>query len=233
LLRKSGEVFVRIRSADIWLGASRRYADLRETLVPMAAARATARLTVPFEPEAWLADRKARMTEGLKRLAKAVRTGTIPKGSIEDGTLRIERLTAAVPEDADELILDLYRRLPEVRITDILLEVEAATGFADAFTHLRTGAPCKVNASLIGVVKSSAIESSTCAADNIFSRPLLLSGIGVTALPPWDQKNDMVQSHLHATGAESRRDKRLHELISFTSAKDAFRHKAELCTYVV
>jgi hypothetical protein len=28
-----------------------------------------------------------------------------------------------------------------VRITDILLEVDAATGFTDAFTHLRTGAP--------------------------------------------------------------------------------------------
>jgi TnpA family transposase len=146
------------RSADIWLGASRRYADLRETLVPMAAARATARLTVPFEPEAWLADRKARMTEGLKRLAKAVRTGTIPKGSIEDGTLRIERLTAAVPEDADELILDLYRRLPEVRITDILLEVEAATGFADAFTHLRTGAPCKDKIGLLNVLLAEGLN---------------------------------------------------------------------------
>jgi hypothetical protein len=90
-----------------------------------------------------------------------------------------------------------------------------------------------VSASLIGVVKSSAIELSTCAADNVFSRPLLLSGIGVKALPPWDQKNDMVQSHLHATGAERCRDKRLHELISFTSAKDVFRRKAELFVYVV
>ncbi|WP_163478700.1 hypothetical protein, partial [Klebsiella pneumoniae] len=89
---------------------------------------------VPFEAEAWLADRKARMSDGLKRLAKAARTGTLPLGSIEDGVLHMERLTAVAPKDADELILDLYRRMPEVRITDILLDVEAATGFADAFT---------------------------------------------------------------------------------------------------
>ena len=55
-----------------------------------------------------------------------------------------------MPEDVEELVLDLYRRRPEVRITDILLtdillEVDAATGFTDAFTHLRTGAPCKLD----------------------------------------------------------------------------------------
>ena len=48
-----------------------------------------------------------------------------------------------MPEDVYELVLDLYLRLSGVRITDILLEVGAATGFTDDFTHLRTGAPCK------------------------------------------------------------------------------------------
>lgn len=146
------------RSADIWLGSSRRYADLRETLVPMAAVKSTARLAIPFEPESWFADRNARMADGLKRLAKAVRTGSIPKGRIEDGTLRIERLTAAVPEDAEELILDLYRRMPEVRITDILLEVDAATGFGDAFTHLRTGAPCNDRIGLLNVLLAEGLN---------------------------------------------------------------------------
>ncbi|WP_273795221.1 Tn3 family transposase, partial [Brucella intermedia] len=146
------------RSADIWLDSSRRYADLRETLVPMATVKSTARLAIPFEPGTWLADRKARMADGLKRLAKAVRFGSIPKGSIEDGTLRIERLTAAVPEDAEELILDLYRRMPEVRITDILLEVDKATGFGDAFTHLRTGAPCNDRIGLLNVLLAEGLN---------------------------------------------------------------------------
>ena len=49
-------------------------------------------------------------------------------------------------------MLDLYARLPEVRITDILIEVDAATGFTDAFTHLRTGAPCKDRIGLLNVL---------------------------------------------------------------------------------
>jgi hypothetical protein len=53
-----------------------------------------------------MSDRKTRLADGLKRLAQAARNGTIPHGSIEDGTLRIDRLTANVPDDsAEELIL--------------------------------------------------------------------------------------------------------------------------------
>src|SRR3546814_8087918 len=90
----------------------------------------------------WLADRKVRLADGLARLGRAARSGTIPKGSIEDGTLRIDRLTADAPDGIEDLVLDLYRRLPPVRITDLLLEVDTALGFTDAFTHLRTGVPC-------------------------------------------------------------------------------------------
>jgi len=48
----------------------------------------------------------------------------------------------AVPEEADALVLDLYDRLPAVRITDLLLEVDDEIAFTDAFMHLRTGSPC-------------------------------------------------------------------------------------------
>ena len=74
------------RSGEIWLAHSRRYGDLKQVLVPIAAVRATARLAVPFEPQAWIAERKARMDEGLNRLATPAREGTIPGGAIESGT---------------------------------------------------------------------------------------------------------------------------------------------------
>lgn len=70
------------RSGDIWLAHSRRYGDLKQALVPIEAARATPRLTVPFNPEEWLNDRKVRMADGVKRLASAAKAGAIPSGSI-------------------------------------------------------------------------------------------------------------------------------------------------------
>ena len=146
------------RSGDVWLAHSRRYADLKQALVPIAEARATPRLTVPFDPADWLADRKACMAEDLKRLARAARAGAIPGGSIEDGMLKIDRLTAAVPTEAHELVLDLYKRLPDVRITDLLLEVDDATGFTEAFTHIRTGAPCTDRIGLLTVLLAEGLN---------------------------------------------------------------------------
>ncbi len=146
------------RSGDIWLTHSRRYADLKQALVPAEAAQATPRLTVPLDPETWLADRKALMTEGLARLAKAARAGAIPGGSIENGILKIDRLSAAVPQEADELVLDLYDRLPAIRITELLQEVDEDIGFTETFTHLHTGAPCKDQIGMLTVLLSEGLN---------------------------------------------------------------------------
>ncbi len=146
------------RSGDIWLAHSRRYAGLKQALVPIEAARATPRLTMPFEPEIWLVDRKARLREGLERLAKAARTGAIPGGSIENGVLKLDRLTGTVPDEADTMVLDLYGRLPAVRITDLLQEVDDDISFTEAFTHLRTGVPCKDRIGLLNVLLAEGLN---------------------------------------------------------------------------
>ena len=59
------------RSGDIWLAHSRRYADLKQALVPIEVAKATPRLTVSFEPEVWIADRKTRLAETIRALSNA------------------------------------------------------------------------------------------------------------------------------------------------------------------
>ena len=146
------------RSGDMWLRHSKRYADLKQALVPIEAARASPRLTMPLEPEIWLADRKARLQESLEKLAKAARAGVIPGGSIEDGVLKLDRLTKAVPEAADDMVLDLYGRLPAVRITDLLQEVDNDVGFTEAFTHLRTGVPCKDHVGLLNVLLAEGLN---------------------------------------------------------------------------
>lgn len=146
------------RAGDIWLAHSRRYGDLKDTLVPAEVARVTPRMAMPYEPEIWLADRKSRLADGLQRLARAARAGAIPGGSIEDGVLKIDRLTADVPEEADALVLDLYKRLPEIRITDLLLEVDDEIGFTEAFTHLRTGVPCKDRVGMLNVLLAEGLN---------------------------------------------------------------------------
>ena len=146
------------RSGDIWLAHSRQFCDLKQTLVPAVSVAATLRLAVPYAPDEWIASRRQLMQDNLHHLAKAVRSGSLPHGTIKDGKLIIERLQAITPEGADDYVLDLYHRLPEIRITDILLEVDADLGFTEAFTHLRTGAPCKDKIGLLNVLLSEGIN---------------------------------------------------------------------------
>ena len=72
--------------------------------------------------------------------------------------MEIDRLTAAVPEEADALVLNLYRRLPEIRATDLMLDVDADVGFTEAFTQLRTGAPCKDRSGLLNVLLAEGLN---------------------------------------------------------------------------
>jgi TnpA family transposase len=146
------------RAGDVWLKSSRRYADLKQALAPAHVVASTVRLAVPLQAEDWLADRRARMAEGLKRLGQAARTGTIPGGRIEDGVLQIDKPATTVPDGVDDLILDLYRRIPDTRITTILSDVDALIGFSEAFTHLRTGVPCQDRIGLLNVILAEGIN---------------------------------------------------------------------------
>ncbi len=183
------------RSGDIWLADSRRYADLKQTLVPLAAVRTTPELKVPFEPEQWLEDRQILMADGLHRLAAAARKGAIPGGTIENGELKVDRLTSAVPTEAEEVVSDLYQRLPDARITDILLDVNAAVGFTDAFTNLRTGAPCHDEIGLLNVLLAEGLNlglSKMADATNTHDY------FALSRLSRWHVESDAINRALHA-----------------------------------
>ena len=80
------------RSGDIWLTHSRRYADIKQALVPVDAAQAMG-LSMPLDPEIWIADCKRRLENGLKRLATATRMGTLPGGFLKTARYALSVLT--------------------------------------------------------------------------------------------------------------------------------------------
>lgn len=146
------------RSGDLWLAHSRRFGDWKQSLVPLPAVQTAPKIAIPNDPTLWISEQKEKLDQAFDNLAMAASKGSIPGGSIENGELRIGRLSAQAPDGAEELVSDLYQRLPDIRITDMLLEADADIGFTDAFRNLRTGAPCKDTIGLMNVILSEGLN---------------------------------------------------------------------------
>ncbi|MGH0002591.1 Tn3 family transposase [Pseudovibrio ascidiaceicola] len=136
------EVRNTLRSGDIWLADSRRYQEVSTALVPIDRIPNNAHLAVPLSPEDWLKGTATRLQERFSQLFPANQASVLANAAIENGKLQIDRLEKAAPDEAAQLTLDLYKQLPAVRITDILLEVDEKLKFTEAFTDLRTGVAC-------------------------------------------------------------------------------------------
>jgi TnpA family transposase len=110
-------------------------------------------LGVHGDGAAWLAEASQMLDFNLKRLAHRARSGKLEGVRLEAGTLIVTPTAGEVPAAAEELNAEISDMYPMVEVPDLLREVHDWTGFADHFTHVRTGdVPRNVSAMLAGVL---------------------------------------------------------------------------------
>ena len=151
----------RLRAGDVWVEGGRQYRAVEDQLIPkpvFAAMRQTGRLpvAVPLDPGAWLDGRRDLLDRRLAEVDARAAADELPDVRIADGAMRIAPLDAAVPDAAQAFADRIYGRLPRVRITDLLGEVDGWTGFTGCFTHLRTGLPAASTRTVMTAVLADA-----------------------------------------------------------------------------
>ena len=110
-------------------------------------------LGVQRDAATWLVEARQMLDFNLKRLAHRARTGKLEGIRLEAGTLIVTPKAGEVPAAAEELNAEISELYPLVEVPDLLREVHEWTGFADHFTHVRTGdVPRNVSAMLAGVL---------------------------------------------------------------------------------
>ncbi|MFT2215515.1 Tn3 family transposase, partial [Rhizobium giardinii] len=148
----------RLRSGDVWVDGSRAFRPIDEHLMPKPTYVALKEegklgLGVQGDGAAWLAEVGQMMDFNLKRLAYRARNGKLEGVRLEAGTLIVTPRAGDVPAAAEDLNTEISEMYPLVEVPDLLREVHEWTGFADHFTHVRTGdAPQNISAMLAGVL---------------------------------------------------------------------------------
>ncbi len=134
----------RLHAGDVWVTGSRQYRSFEERLISkqaMELLRQEGNLPVAVESDfdKFLEARRIKLHERLTAVDARAAEGKLPDVTLTKGVLKISPIEKSTPPEAEALAVRLYAMLPRIRITDLLAEVARWTGFADCFTHLRSG----------------------------------------------------------------------------------------------
>ena len=186
----------RLRAGDVWVAGSRQHRSFEERLISaqtMRELKQAGTLPIAVEPdfEQFIAGRRKLLEERLTVIAAQAAVGSLPDVTITNGVLKIAAIEKATPPEAEALAERLYAMLPRIRITDLLAEVARWTGFADCFTHLRSGEIAANNRVLMAGLLADGLNlgltrmAEACSIASLANSPGLRTGTSATRPMPW------------------------------------------------
>ncbi|MDB5233227.1 MAG: Tn3 family transposase [Hymenobacter sp.] len=133
----------RLRSGDVFVPGSRKYADLESYLIPAAQwpglrGEVLRQLGLPADPRQRLHARLAELEGLLPQVTALLAEGGEVR--LEDGELVLTALQAEeLPASLQALDEQIRARMPAVELTDILVEVDGWTGFSELLREASGG----------------------------------------------------------------------------------------------
>lgn len=126
-----------IRSGDVWVKGSRLHKDFEEYLVSKEdwdkAKVIGTNIAVDISFEQYIQERCEVLNTKLQWISKNI--DKVESINIKKQKIHVERLQADTPEESRNFSLSLYKILPRVKLTDLLMEVAEWTGFEKSFVH--------------------------------------------------------------------------------------------------
>jgi TnpA family transposase len=115
-------------------------------------------LAIETDFDRHIEERRARLDTAIEQVTVLARQGELPQVRLNESGLIISPLKAATPPATEIARRAAYDRLPRVKITDLLLEVDAWTGFSECFIHRRSGREADDRNALLTVILADGIN---------------------------------------------------------------------------
>ena len=149
----------RLRVGDVWVEGSRDYRRFDSYLMPRDKAEPVLK-DAGFETgfDTWVEGCRKRMTERLDHVDAALKHDRLSSVRIERGCLKITPHDAVTPAAALRLDRAIDAVMPRIRITELLWEVNARTGFLDAFVDLRSGGKHPEPTAILAAILAGAVN---------------------------------------------------------------------------
>ncbi len=150
-----------LRSGDVSVVGSRQFKDFEDYLIPRSefdngSVADHFPASVATTAAGYLDERLSVLNKELDETNALASGGELPDAELSATGLKISPLENSVPKEGETLRDALYRMIPHVKITDLLLEVDRWTGFTRHFSHLKTNAPSKDPALLLTAILADA-----------------------------------------------------------------------------
>ncbi|WP_426977746.1 Tn3 family transposase [Pseudarthrobacter sp. O4] len=152
-----------LRSGDMWVIGSRQFRDFDDYLlagVDYTGMKNTGTLPLITSDGSsrYLNDRLALLQERLQQVNELASRDELPGVLITEKGVRITPLETIVPKHAQPLVDQASAMFPRIRITDLLMEVDAWTGFTRHFTSIKSGQPSKDKQLLLTTILADGIN---------------------------------------------------------------------------
>ena len=138
-----------LKSGDVWVSGSNKFKDFEDYLIPRPVweeTRASFISDLPGgidpDPRAYLKSKTNKLHQELCRVARLLPRGLLEGVKLKDGKITVTRPKRLEPKGMKEFRRRIYRFLPRIRLTDLIVEVDSWTSFSERFTHVRSGEPC-------------------------------------------------------------------------------------------